>query len=60
MFHPYSVDLYDCFEGSVPARAEMFKPLDLIHLGQIEKELSQHGTTDLLELLLRQSGCKTF
>ena len=59
--YPYSVDIYDCFEDPVLARAMMFKPLDLIDLGQLrEEELLQHGTADLLELLLKQSHKRTF
>ena len=39
----------------------MFKPLDLIGLGQVEEAaLSQHGTADLVELLLKQSRKRTF
>ncbi len=52
--YPYSVDIYDCFEDPILSRAEMFKPLPLIDLGQIEEEeLAKHGTADLLELLLK-------
>ena len=59
--YPYSVDIYDCFEDPVLARAMMFKPLDLIDLGQLrEEELLQHSTADLLELLLKQSHKRTF
>jgi hypothetical protein len=36
------------------------KPLHLVDLGQLsEAELKQHGTVDLLELLLRQSQERT-
>jgi len=60
-FDPYSVDIYDCFEDPILARVIMFKPLDLIDLGQIEEEeLVQHGTADLLEMLLKQSRTRTF
>jgi predicted transposase/invertase (TIGR01784 family) len=39
----------------------MFKPLDLIDLGQMEEEaLAKHGTADLLEMLLKQSRERTF
>jgi len=59
--YPYSVDIYDCFEDHILARAELFKPLPLIDLGQIEEEeLAQHGTADLLEMLLKQSQKRTF
>ncbi len=59
--YPYSVDLYDCFEDPILSRAEMLKPLQLIDLGQMEEEeLSQHGTADLLEMLLKQSRERTF
>jgi len=60
---PYlcSVDIYDCFEDPILSRAEMFKPLLLMDLGQIEEEeLGNHGTADLLELLLKQSQERTF
>jgi predicted transposase YdaD len=59
--YPYSLDIYDCFEDPMLARAEMFKPLSLIDLGQIEEdELASHGTADLLEMLLKQSRNRTF
>ena len=59
--YPYSVDIYDCFEDPVLARAEMFKPLPLIDLGQMrEDELKQHGTAALMELLLKQARYRTF
>ncbi|MHA7877658.1 MAG: Rpn family recombination-promoting nuclease/putative transposase, partial [Bacteroidota bacterium] len=59
--YPYSVDIYDCFEDPSLARAEMFKPLPLIDLGQMrEEELKQHGTADLMELLLKQARYRTF
>jgi len=39
----------------------MFKPLPLIDLGQMsEKELKQHGTAALMELLLKQARYRTF
>jgi predicted transposase YdaD len=59
--YPYSVDIYDCFEDPILARAEMFKPLSLIDLGQMEEEaLAKHGTADLLEMLLKQSRERTY
>ncbi|MHA7878143.1 MAG: Rpn family recombination-promoting nuclease/putative transposase, partial [Bacteroidota bacterium] len=59
--YPYSVDIYDCFEDPSLARAEMFKPLPLIDLGQMrEEELKQHGTAALMELLLKQARYRTF
>ena len=59
--YPYSVDIYDCFEDPILARAELFKPLPLIDLGQMDEgELKQHGTADLMELLLKQSSARTF
>ncbi|MHA7878100.1 MAG: Rpn family recombination-promoting nuclease/putative transposase, partial [Bacteroidota bacterium] len=59
--YPYSVDIYDCFEEPSLARAEMFKPLPLIDLGQMrEEELKQHGTAALMELLLKQARYRTF
>ena len=59
--YPYSVDIYDCFEDPILARAELFKPLSLIDLGQIDDEaLKTHGTADLMELLLKQSRERTF
>jgi predicted transposase/invertase (TIGR01784 family) len=59
--YPYSVDIYDCFADPVLARAEMFKPLSLVDLGQLsEEELKKHGTADLMELLLKQSRERTF
>jgi predicted transposase/invertase (TIGR01784 family) len=59
--YPYSVDIYDCFEDPMLARAEMFKPLSLIDLGQMEEEeLAKHGTADLLEMLLKQSRERTY
>ena len=36
--YPYSVDIYDCFEDAFLVRAEMFKPLSLVDLGQVRKE----------------------
>jgi predicted transposase/invertase (TIGR01784 family) len=59
--YPYSVDIYDCFEDPIIAREEMFKPLSLIDLGQMEEEeLAKHGTADLLEMLLKQSKRRTY
>jgi predicted transposase YdaD len=59
--YPYSLDIYDCFEDPILARAEMFKPLSLADLGQIEDdELAKNGTADLLEMLLKRSRAKTF
>ena len=59
--YPHSVDIYDCFEEPGKAREMMFKPLTLIDLGQLsEEELAQHGSADLLELLLKQSRKRTF
>jgi predicted transposase/invertase (TIGR01784 family) len=59
--YPYSVDIYDCFEDPIIARTEMFKPLSLIDLGQMEEEeLAKHGTADLLEMLLKQSQRRTY
>ena len=59
--YPYSVDIYDCFEDPVLARAEMFKPLPLIDLGQMsEDDLKKHGTASLMELLLKQARYRTF
>ena len=59
--YPYSVDIYDCFEDPILARAEMFKPLPLIDLGQMsENELKKHGTAALMELLLKQARYRTF
>lgn len=59
--YPYSVDIYDCFEDPILARAEMFKPLPLIDLGQMsEDELKRHGTASLMELLLKQARYRTF
>ena len=59
--YPYALDIYDCFEDPMLARAEMFKPLSLIDLGQIqEDELASHGTEDLLEMLLKQRRERTF
>ena len=59
--YPHSVDIFDCFEAPDMARAMMFKPLALIDLGQLsEAELVQHGSADLLELLLKQSREHTF
>jgi predicted transposase YdaD len=59
--YPYSLDIYDCFEDPLLARAEMFKPLSLIDLGQIEDdELAKNGTADLLEMLLKRSRERTF
>lgn len=43
------------------ARAMIFKPLELVDLGQErEEELATHGEADMLELLLRQSRESTF
>ena len=59
--YPYSGDIFDCFEAPDRARALMFKPLKLIDLGQLsEAELVQHGSADLLELLLKQGRERTF
>ena len=59
--YPHSVDIYDCFEDPALARAELFKPLSLIDLGQMsEAELQQHGTAALMELLLKQARNRTF
>ena len=43
----FSVDIYDCFEDPILARAELFKPLSLIDLGQMSEEARRsrsHGT----------------
>ncbi len=54
--YPYSVDIYDCFEDTVLARAMMFKPLELIDLTtRTEEELAGHGQADLLQILLKHS-----
>jgi predicted transposase/invertase (TIGR01784 family) len=59
--YPYSVELCNCFEDPVLARTKLFEPLPLIDLGQLsEAELKQHGTADLMELLLKQSQARTF
>ena len=59
--YPHSVDIYDCFQDPALARAELFKPLSLIDLGQMsEAELQQHGTAALMELLLKQARYRTF
>jgi predicted transposase/invertase (TIGR01784 family) len=59
--YPYSVDIYDCFKDPTLGRAMMFKPINLIDLGQIEEAaLAQHGTADLLEMLLKRSRERTF
>ena len=58
--YPYSVDIYDCFEDPILARAELFKPLPMIDLGQLsEEELKQHGTASGMELLLKQARHRT-
>ena len=58
--YPYSVDIYDCFEDPILARAELFKPLSMIDLGQLsEEELKQHGTASGMELLLKQARYRT-
>jgi predicted transposase/invertase (TIGR01784 family) len=59
--YPYALDIYECFEDPMLARAEMFKPLSLVDLGQMEEdELASHGTADLLEMLLKQSQKRTY
>ena len=59
--YPYSLDIYDCFQEADMARAMMFKPLELVDLGQAhEEELVTHGSADMLELLLRQGREGTF
>ena len=51
--YPYSLDIYDCFEGPELAKEWMFKPLDIIDLSVLSEEvLSQHGQADLLKILL--------
>ena len=46
--YPYSVDIYDCFEDPIIARAEMFKPLSLIDLAQMEEEeLAKYGVRQI-------------
>jgi recombination-promoting nuclease RpnB len=59
--YPHALDIYDCFADPILARAEMFKPLSLIDLGQIEDdELAKNGTADLLEMLLMRSGGRMY
>lgn len=59
--YPHSTDLYDCFEEPQEARDILFKPVQLIDLGQVEEEeLMGHGEARLLELLLKQSREHTF
>lgn len=59
--YPYSLDVYDCFQKADMAREMMFKPLQLVDLGQeSEEELATHGEADMLELLLKQSSQETF
>lgn len=59
--YPHSTDIYDCFEEPQEARDILFKPLQLIDLGQAkEEELMSHGKARLLELLLKQSRERTF
>ena len=59
--YPYSLDIYDYFEDPILARAEMFKPLSLIELGQIEDdELAKNGTKGLLKMLLMRSGGRIY
>lgn len=59
--YPHSTDLYDCFEKPDQAKEMMFKPLNLIDLGQTdEEELLGHGEARLLQLLLKQSREHTF
>ena len=59
--YPYSLDIYDCFQEADMAREMMFKPLQLVDLGQeSEAELATHGKADMLELLLKQSQQETF
>jgi hypothetical protein len=43
------------------ARAEMFKPLSLVDLGQTEdEELAKNSTANLLEMLLKQRKERKF
>lgn len=59
--YPCSLDIYDCFQEADMAREMMFKPLQLVDLGQeSEAELATHGEADMLELLLKQSQKETF
>lgn len=59
--YPYSLDIYDCFQETEMAKAMMFKPVQLVDLGQEhEEELATHGEADMLELLLKQSQQETF
>ena len=59
--YPYSVDIYDCFADPQLAKEQLCTSLTLIDLGQMsEAALKQHGTADLLELLLKQSHARTF
>ena len=59
--YPCSLDIYDCFQEADMAREMMFKPLQLVDLGQeSEAELATHGEADMLELLLKQSQQETF
>ena len=59
--YPYSLDIYDCFQTPDMAREMMFKPLELVDLGQAsEAELATHGEADMLERLLKQSRERTF
>ncbi len=59
--YPYSLDLFDCFQEPAMAREMMFRPLQLVDLGQAsEAELATHGEADMLELLLKQSSQETF
>jgi len=59
--YPCSLDIYDCFQEVDMAREMMFKPLQLVDLGQeSEAELATHGKADMLERLLKQSQQETF
>ncbi len=59
--YPHSLHIYDCFKDPELARAELFKPLALTDLGQMnEEELKRNGTADLMLLLLKQSRQRTF
>ena len=61
--YPYSVDLYDCFEDPVLARQCMGNPFTLILVDLntfSEAELAQHGTADMLQILLKQGIQRSF
>ncbi|MEN0016609.1 MAG: Rpn family recombination-promoting nuclease/putative transposase, partial [Bacteroidota bacterium] len=61
--YPYSIDLYDCFEDPVLARQCMGNPFTLILVDLntfSEAELMQHGTADMLQILLKQGIQRSF